>query len=299
MAEKPESNPKLLHVIIPAATTLLVALIGLGTAIYQTDKPIQLTAAAQTEQALTVTFLAPTAQAETASAPSMVAQTVQAAFTATLAAQTALAPTPTALPPTSTPQPTAEIKTQVPPPASSTAFHPTISITNKLLLPVKIFIDDVYQSDLGNGDSSTFTLVSYPAVVKWSVVKQTTSKGMPLGHEMGGSFADVTVGDQITIDNMVEDQPYFYPLISNTTGRDCDVTINKGWKSEYITGAIAPANEDNVGFGYYELYTNSNVTLDCGGKVYWWGLLPDEKKGTSFYDEVEKDTGAIHFTLHP
>lgn len=297
MAEKPESNPKLLHVIIPAATTLLVALIGLGTAIYQTDKPIQLTAAAQTEQALTATFSAPTAQAETAMAPSIVAQTVQAAFAATQAAQTALAPN--VPPPTSTPQPTTEVKTQIPPPATSTAFNPTISITNKLLLPVKIFIDDVYQSDLGNGDSSTFTLASYPVVVKWSVIKQTTSKGMPLGHDMSGSFDDIKVGDEITIDNVVENQPYFYPLISNTSGVDCTVTINKGWKSEYDTGAIASAFQNNVGFGYYELYNNSNVTLDCAGQIYWWGLLPDETKGTSFYDQVEKDTGAIYFTLQP
>jgi hypothetical protein len=60
MENKPESGPKLLHVLITAGTTLLVALIGLGAAIYQTDKPLRLTEAAQAAQAAAQTSAAPT-----------------------------------------------------------------------------------------------------------------------------------------------------------------------------------------------------------------------------------------------
>jgi hypothetical protein len=116
---------------------------------------------------------------------------------------------------------------------------------------------------------------------------------------MGGTFYAVNFVDQIIIDNVVEDQPYFAPFITNPTGTDCDVTINKGWKSEFVTHAVVSAKTDNVSFGYYELYTNANVTLDCGGQIYWWGLQPDETNGTSFFGDVEKGTGIIDFTLKP
>jgi hypothetical protein len=193
--------------IIPAATTLVVALIGLGSAIYQTEKPIQLTEVAQTAAAITQTAAAPTLFAQSTQssfAPTYLAQTIQAGFQSTLAALTAQAPTQTASPV----QPTG---TQAPA-ATASAASPTVSI-------------------------------------------------------------------------------------SNTTNKDCDMTINKGWDSEFVTGAVVGANQDTVGFGYYKLFTNSNVTLDCKGKIYWWGTQPDEKNPTSFFDQVEKDTGIIYFTL--
>jgi len=291
MQTKPES-PKLLHIIIPAATTLLVALIGLGTAIYQTEKPIQLTEVAQTAQANTQTAAAPTLNAQatqSAFAPTYLAQTIQAAFTSTLAAETVNAPT-------STPARSQPTSTQAPSVTASEA-SPSFNIDNKLYLPVKIFIDNVYQNDLDSGGYRTYTLNRTPASVTWSVVKQTTVKGSPLGHDMSGTFDNVTGGDELTIDNLIDNQPYFYPIINNTTKKDCDVTINKGWNSEYVTGAVASASSDNVGFGYYKLFTNSNVTLNCAGKSYWWGIQPDDTSGTSFFDEVEKDTGVIYFTL--
>jgi hypothetical protein len=287
MEKKPDSNPRLLHIIIPAATTLLVALIGLGTAMYQTEKPIQLTEAAQTAQAFTQIAAGPTLNAQasqSALAPTFVAQTVAAAVTATVAALPSPVPSQT---PTPIPISTATLATN------------TISVSNKLNLPIKLSVNNNYVSDLDAGGYQTLTLDHFPATLTWEIVKQTTVKGMPLGHDMGGTFHGIREGDEIVIDNEVDNQLYFYPIINNTTGTDCDVTINKGWKSEYVTGAVVGANQSNIGFGYYELYTNSNVTLDCGGKIFWWGEQPDETNATSFFDQVEKDTGIIYFTLKP
>jgi hypothetical protein len=269
MAEKPESSPtKIWHILIPAATTVLVALIGLFTAVYQTEKPIQLTAAA-----LSVT--------QTAGATIQPTRAVQA---------TGLPGTPV--------QASLPAKTDVP---ARTATLPanSIQIRNDLARPVIISINSVDQGELQDGGVKTYRPNRFPASLSWSEVKQTTEKGTPLGHEMGGAFQNIAVGDEITLDNLVENQPYFYPIITNLTNMDCEVTINKGWKSESITHAVSSAKTDRVGFGYYELYTNSNLVLDCAGQVYWWGTLPDEVNPNSFFEDVEKGSGVVEFTLKP
>lgn len=279
MENKPESGPKLLHVIITAGTTLLVALIGLGTAIYQTTAPIRLTEAAGTAQAA----------AQTAAAPTLIAQ-----FT-----QTALAPAMTlTLAPQPSPQATLPAKTDLPA-ATQIPLAPSISISNKLYLSVKITIDGIDKGTVNADGAKTFLLDSYPVSVTWSVVKETTTEGAPLGHDMGRTINAVNPGDQIIIDNVVDNQPYFAPFITNPTDTGCEVTINKGWKSEYVTNAVVSAKTDNVSLGYYQLYPNSNVTLDCGGQIYWWGQQPNDTTGPSFFGDVEKETGIIDFTLKP
>ena len=57
MAEKPEAGVKIWHILIPAATTVMVALIGLFTAVYQVEKPIQATAAAAASTFAAARFL--------------------------------------------------------------------------------------------------------------------------------------------------------------------------------------------------------------------------------------------------
>jgi hypothetical protein len=268
MAEKPESGPKIWHILVPAVTTVVVALIGLFSAVYQTDKPIQLTAAALSSTQTAAVTIQPTQ------------------FQVTKATSQPATPGRATLP----------AKTDIPAP-KATQPASSIQIRNSLVLPIRISIDSVDKGELEDGGLKTYLLDHFPVSLKWSVVKQTTKKGTPLGHEMSGSFKNIAAGEQITIDAVVEDQAYFYPMITNLTRTDCDVTINQGWKSELITNAVAGAQTDLIGFGYYELYTNSNVVLDCAGQVYWWGTRPDETNPTSFFEDVDTDSGVIEFTL--
>jgi hypothetical protein len=293
MAEKPESTVKIWHILVPAATTVVVALIGLFSAVYQTEKPIQLTAAAQFST-LTAAFTVQSTQAAQATPqPGITAQATQATSQPGLTAQSTQS-TQEIPKPGITTQATRLAKTDIPKP-SATQPASRIQVRNLLVLPVKISIDSMDKGILEDGGTKTYILDHFPVSLKWSLVKQTTLKGTPLGHDMGGSFTNIAASDEIIIDAIVEDQPYFYPMITNLTRTDCDVTINQGWKSEYITNAVAGAQTDQIGFGYFELYTN--VVLDCAGQVYWWGTRPDETKPTSFFDDVEKDSGVIEFTL--
>lgn len=272
MVNKPDSTSRPWHLIIPAASTLLVAVIGLASAIYQTDKPVQLTLVALTQQSSTLAVLAAQATQVAQPAAATAAATAPAAPQVASAAQA----TPTAAP----------------------AGGPSIMLSNKLVLPVKIYVGGVYKLDLKPGDLESIALDAVPGSVRWSVVKPTTEKGLPLGADMGGTFNNVKAGDELTIVSKVGAQPYFYPIVSNTSSKDCDVTVDNGWDSETITGLVIPARQEEVALGYYPLYSYSNVTMECGGQFYWWGLRPNAKNQTPIYYEVPKDTGLIRFTMH-
>jgi len=260
MEKKPDTPPKL-HIIAPTITaliTMMIALIGFGTALLQAGRTALAGQAAQPTQPPT--------------------QLTSAA---------------TGAQPAITPAQTSAIL------AVAGNNSASISITNKLLLAVNIYVGNTLQGVVNASSTKAFIFEKYPVSVGWNVIKQTTVKGIPLGNDMAGTFDGVNVGDEISIDNIVADQPYFYPILDNNTNTDCLVTINKGWQGEFVTGATVPAHTANIGFGYYELYTNSNVYLDCGGQIYWWGQQPDVTTGTSFFDQVTTDTGYIDFTLNP
>lgn len=270
----PNSSPKMWHLIIPAASTLLVAVIGLAGAMYQTDKPVQLTMTAMTAQSSTLSVLA--AEATQAALPPASATAAPTAVEAAPAAQAA---------------PTAN-------PTAGARPGPSIMVSNKLVRPVKIFVGGAYKLDLQPGGFEAVPLDAAPASVRWSVVKPTTAKGLPLGSDMGGVFDNVKAGDELTIASKVGGQPYFYPIVSNTSSKDCAVTIDNGWTDEIITGVVIPSRQEDFALGYYPLYSYSNVTLECGGQFYWWGQRPNEKNQTSIYYQVPKDTGVVRFTMH-
>ncbi len=75
--------------------------------------------------------------------------------------------------------------------------------------------------------------------------------------------------------------------------------VNEGLKSQNDPKVTIAANKKNVAIGYYKLFANSNVTLICNGKTYWWGVRPGEKKGTPFAERVESGSGVIKLTLNP
>jgi hypothetical protein len=170
-------------------------------------------------------------------------------------------------------------------------------VENKLLLPVRLFVDDSLLDELPAGTSRTYPISQSSLRLDWELVKETTSGGRAIGDDMAGGFGGVEAGDVLDINNVVDDQDYFYPYVTNHLSEECEVIVNSGWENENVTGAVVPANSQEVSLGYYRLYTNSNLTLDCGGTTYWWGLQPDENSDTSFYGDVEEDTGWIEFIL--
>ena len=162
MASKPES-PKIMHIVIPAVSTLLVALIGLGTAIYQTERPIQQTEAAETVLAFDLTA--------SPKPPTPVP-------TNTLAPTNTATPFPTA---TNTQQPSATsiplstaTKTQ-PPKISTTAAPLSFTVKNLLILPVTISVNNIVQGTVAANSTKTFQMQADHSTVAWDVVAKQSS----------------------------------------------------------------------------------------------------------------------------
>lgn len=200
----------------------------------------------------------------------------------------------------STPSPGASASTTA---SESQIFtdRPAIVIENNLIQPVRIDIDGDDRGVIAEYSSKTYLLDRYPVRVRWETVKQTTTEGTPIGDDMSASWSSVNPGAKLTIDNMIGDDRYFfYVVLANETDRDCKVSINDGWEYENRPYAIIASNEEDVGFGYYRLFTNSNVTLYCDandpGEYWFWGLRPDSEKGTSFFRTVRKGDGVKTFT---
>ena len=172
-------------------------------------------------------------------------------------------------------------------------------VKNQLVLPIRVYINGASRGEVAAQSEQSFPLDGEPARLVWEVVKETTVEGRPLGDEMGATIDGVGRGTVIAVSHVVGRQPYFYPIISNRTDHDCEVTINMGWQDENVTNAVVAAKQNDVGLGYFRLYGNSNVILNCGGDLHWWGVRPTEQSGTSFFNDVDPETGTISFTLEP
>ncbi len=172
-------------------------------------------------------------------------------------------------------------------------------VSNRLALAVKLYLNGTYKLTLESGSLESLPLPSESSIadVRWSVIRPAGAAGQPMGRELGSTVLQVKAGSELAIVSQDRDQPYFYPIVSNTSSKDCKVTIDDGWTSESATGLVIPARQQGVALGYYPLYSYSNVTLECGGQFYWWGLRPKEKNQTSLYYQVPKDTGVIEFTM--
>lgn len=174
-----------------------------------------------------------------------------------------------------------------------------VLVQNRLVLPVRVVIAGVLQGEVPAQSEATFNLAASPVRLDWEVVKETTSSGRGLGDLMSASMDGVTAGQVVEITRLAGDQEFFYPRISNRLGVECEVMVNKGWESENVTNAVVPENSDEVGLGYYKLFTNSNVTLNCAEKEYWWGLQPQESATDGFYGDVDPISGLLELSLDP
>jgi hypothetical protein len=184
-------------------------------------------------------------------------------------------------------------------PSGGSPGSPAFLVKNHLLRPVRVFVNDAYIGEVDAGASLSFPLEKSPALARWEVVKETTDTGKPIGDDMAASNQELKAGATLEVTHIAGGQAFFYPYISNKTGQDCDITINKGWKDETVPGASVGANTDEVGVGYFKLFKNSNISLDCDGRIRYWGVLPDGKDDSSFFESVDAKSGELALTLKP
>jgi hypothetical protein len=165
-------------------------------------------------------------------------------------------------------------------------------------LSVNIQIDGVERGGVESGQTTQFSIDRYPAYVHFSVEKQTSADGNPIGDEMTGHWDSVEKETHLDITNVIGDSFFFYPLIHNNTDLNCQIHVNDGYSSEIIPGWVN--SKSTAAAGYYRYYSDSNVTLYCWGddRFVYWGIHPtDTDSGTGLY--VDSNSGLCDLTYNP
>ena len=178
-------------------------------------------------------------------------------------------------------------------------FTPRVTIKNELATPIKIFAyeNQKYLGQIGAYGRRTFQFTSkevFPVKISWVAVNLKAQDGTPLGDIVQGSEL-VDNYRTLKITNTTSDIFYFMPVISNETDMTCKIYINDGLPSESYGGLLLPQKK-RVNVGYYKWLGNSNVTLSCDGRIYWWGDRNGKKRSALTVDPLN---GQTDLTLSP
>lgn len=150
------------------------------------------------------------------------------------------------------------------------ATRPILIVTNALVLPVRLQVNDGAIVELAPGDSLAEPLARGSlATVAWSMVQPRTRSGALVGSPLGASEV-IPAGRgkrRYPLRAMRGDTAYFAPLITNATGVPLSVRINAGLAGAEDCRCEVPPAARRMAVGYYRLYRNSTVEVrDSAGR---------------------------------
>jgi pimeloyl-ACP methyl ester carboxylesterase len=181
----------------------------------------------------------------------------------------------------------------------------TLNFTNKLVYAVNISANGTFLGTVSaSGTTSKTISIASNLSVSFSLVRPTLA-GTPLGDPISGVFDTIQNPSgtyNFPISNRVGGQSYFAPFVTNHTSAGVLMDVNAGLTAENKCFCVAPAAASNVAFGYYRLYTNSNVRAypdgsNYSGRYQFWGNDAVVTPNGSFTSYVESDTGILRLTL--
>ncbi len=172
-------------------------------------------------------------------------------------------------------------------PLISLPTSPYIKVRNKLALPVNVYIDGEKEGKVQGQEEKIFFINSYPVEVKWEIVK------LGEGASLSDTYTSVQNGQTLIINNVVDGKKYFFVKLTNNTSETCEIVVNDGYFG-IVHGGLLLGKQKNIVLGYFPLEINSNVTLYCKSKTYWWGYRPfHPQESDSMLNLVEPDSGML------
>jgi subtilase family serine protease len=182
----------------------------------------------------------------------------------------------------------------------------TLQVTNYLIYPVNISVNGSLVGSIKASGTDSLTILAPPTLQVSFELARPSPFGLPLGDPMVGYYNTISnpAGTYaFKINNQIGNQFYFAPFVTNTTSARVLMDVNAGLSAENKCFCVAPAGSSNVTFGYYRLYTNSNVRVYRDGSNYtgpfeFWGNDPSVAPNGNFDPSVATDTGILRLTLN-
>jgi len=136
----------------------------------------------------------------------------------------------------------------------------TINLTNKLMLPVDIYINDDYVESIDALDDISIA-IDKPSSLKVEWELDNSSIGWRGEYLSGEIINTSSVGKSYsrTIDNIVDGQEYFYARIQNLTPYLVTARINFGLIDQKTYNVQSHSILTFDDFGYHPLYLNSDI----------------------------------------
>lgn len=177
----------------------------------------------------------------------------------------------------------------------------TVSVSNRLVYPILVRVNgNVIGQVQGQGSASESVTVSGGLTLDYELVRPTTDTGVAVGDTISGLFETVSNPSgtiSYTVDNVVGSDFYFSPRVSNQTSTRLLMGANMGLQSENRCNCVVPGNAQNVGLGYYRMFSNSNVRGYREGSGYtgpyiYWGV---DSSGTTtpIPDIAQAESGLV------
>ena len=172
------------------------------------------------------------------------------------------------------------------------ATNATLTVRNLLTLPITVTVNSSQIGTVNAKSTRDFTIAAPTTLsVRWDVIRQTRSDGVPVGDFMGGTFESTVPSptQSYRVDHQVGTSFFFAPRMDNRTGTTWLMGVNMGLVSENRCNCTIAPFANNVLLGYYRLFTNTNVRAYRDGSgytgsfVFWDG----------FSSSVDSESGEI------
>jgi hypothetical protein len=178
----------------------------------------------------------------------------------------------------------------------------TITVRNYLILPINVFVNNVFAMKIPADETLTDTIS--PSIssmtVSWALVRPIVD-GEYVGEFMGDVFTTIqnpTGNHPYSVINVIDSTFYFAPVIKNSTTTDIIIAVNWDLASEIrCPGHIPASNGLSYHIGYYTLFSNTQVAAFKYGSNYtgtWWYW----RYGIEFsYSDINVLSGRVDLTF--
>ena len=167
-------------------------------------------------------------------------------------------------------------------------------LRNGLIEPIEILRDGVPTDTVAPDATSRLTLGrGGRGALRWRLVRPGKP---PIGELLEGplpAFQRVLGRRVASVTAAKDGQPYFAPLISNTSPSDITLEVNPGTAAAVRCNCLVPKGAARTHIGYYRLYQNSSVAAYNSAHPYF-GPHVDRQ---SFAARVEPSSGVVVLTF--